>query len=82
MQKTRAKISVILMIITVIAACVLHFFQLYYPIDTAISSPEKIAFSPYSVYLLMLLGFIFSVAYSFSEELDAVTFDFSQHKSK
>lgn len=81
MQKTRAKISVILMIITVIAACVLHFFQLYYPIDTAISSPEKIIFSPYSVYLLMLLGFTFSAAYSFSEELDAVTFDFSQHKS-
>lgn len=66
MQKARAKISVLLMIITVSAACILHFFQIY--------SKNSIA-GAYVVYLMIFSGFIFAGIYANSKKNLAKTFD-------
>lgn len=75
MQRTRAKLSVLLLILTVIAACFLHFFSLYYQeIGVAIVSS---ATSTGLVYLPVVLGIIACVICSLISKPQAVTFDFS-----
>lgn len=66
MQKARAKISVLLLIITVVAACILRFFQIYS--DTGITGS-------YAVYLIIFSGFVFAGVYANSKRNLAKTFD-------
>ncbi|MCH5320293.1 MAG: hypothetical protein J1E36_00920 [Eubacterium sp.] len=74
MQKTRARLPVLLIIITVIASCVLRFFQLF----------GKISFNgntdSYILYLLIFLCFVFAVIYSVFKKDLAETFDISNGK--
>lgn len=66
MQKARAKISVLFMIITVTAACVLRFFQIY---------SDGSAAGTYAVYLTIFAGFVFAGIYANSKKDLAKTFD-------
>lgn len=75
MQRTRAKIPVLFMIITATGACALHFLQLYRQSDDT-----KNEIYSYLVYLLILAGFAFSALYaSFKKDL-AKTFDLENGK--
>ncbi len=80
MQKTRARLPVLLIIITVIAACVLHFFQLY---DG--QNEGKILFSEnlpsYIVYVLIFSGFIFAFFYAVFKKNLSCTFDTQKGKA-
>ncbi|MGN1203071.1 MAG: hypothetical protein ACI4RF_07220 [Eubacterium sp.] len=76
MQKTRAKLPVLLMIITVIAACILHFFQLYRQSDGSAEELQNNNFSSYFIYLLIFLGIIFAAVYSVLKKNTAKIFDF------
>lgn len=80
MRKTRARLPVFLIVITVIAACVLHFFQLYGEHSKDVSSFSW-DFPSYIVYVLIVLGFIFAFFYAVFKKNLARTFDIQKGKA-
>ena len=74
MQKTRARLPVLLLVIMVIAACVLRFFQLFGEISFKGNADS------YILYLLIFLCFVFAAVYSVFKKDLAETFDIQNGK--
>lgn len=81
MQKARAKISVLLIIVTVIAACVLHFFQLHTYSDGVQNQEQVNTNFSFIIYLLIFLGFVLSAVYSSLKKMTANVFELENGRS-
>lgn len=81
MQKIKAKISVLFIVITAIAACTLHLFQFFFESGepaAAFAGSDSIL---YIIYALVFAGSFFCAIYAFFKKDMAKTFDFGNRKS-
>ena len=74
MQRTRSKLPVLFIVITVISSCTLHFFQLFE--NGGSIGGIKFEVSSFITYLLVFLNFIFAGVYSYNKKNTAQAFDF------
>lgn len=81
MQKIKAKIPVLCIALTVIAACVLHLFQFFAEAGEATIPLVQHDNIFYIIYALIFLGALFCGLYSLSKKDMAKTFDFENRKN-
>ncbi len=82
MQRTRARLSVFLIIITVIAACALRFFQLFKLTDSDTGLVTGSSGTSLIIYSLLALTLGFAVIYAGFDDIKVKTFDFENKNKK
>lgn len=81
MQKLKAKIPVLFIVITAIAACVLHLFQFLSEAGEPVARFAERDSVLYLIYALVFAGAVFCAVYAGVKKNSAKTFDFGNRKN-